>query len=112
MLRRFVFFATLLALPLAAADVSGSWVMEVHIGDITANPKFAFKQSGEALTGKYEGQLGSAEVKGTVKGNSIEFSFEAGGFKLTYKGAVDGATMKGKIDFDGQGEGDFQGKKI
>ncbi len=112
MLRRFVLLATLLALPLAAADVSGSWSVAVRFGDVTGNPKFTFKQNGEALTGKFEGQLGNADVKGTVKGNAIEFSFDAGGFKLTYKGTVDGATMKGKIDVEGQGEGDFQGKKI
>lgn len=85
MLRRFVPLATLLALPLAAAHVAGSWSVQVHIGDRTGHPKFAFKQNGEALSGKYEGQLGNADVKGTVKG---------------------------KIDFDGQGEGEVQGKKI
>ena len=36
-----------------------------------------FKQDGEKLTGHYSGQLGEADLTGTVKGQDIEFKFAA-----------------------------------
>ena len=38
-------------------------------------PTITFKQDGEKLTGKYAGQLGNADLTGTVKGNAIHFTF-------------------------------------
>jgi hypothetical protein len=111
MIRR-IALLSLLAASIHAADVTGSWTMEVHVADVTGTPKFKFEQKGEALTGTYSGQLGEAKVTGTVKGNTIEFKFEAGGFPLTYSGTIEGGrAMKGKIDVGGQAEGTFTGKK-
>jgi hypothetical protein len=96
----------------AAEDVSGDWDFTVDIGGQQGTPSFTFKQDGEKLTGKYKGQFGEAELKGTVKGTEIEFTFEIeGGGKVVYKGTIDKDTMKGKADYAGQAEGTWTAKK-
>ena len=92
-------------------DVNGTWDVEIEIGGQTGKPVFTFKQDGEKLSGKYKGQFGEADVTGTLKGNAIEFSFEAQGAKIVYKGTVDKDTMKGQADYAGQAMGDWKAKK-
>ena len=92
-------------------DVSGVWAVEIEIAGQTGTPEFTLKQDGEKISGKYKGQFGDADVTGKIKGKDIEFSFEAQGAKITYTGAVDGDTMKGKADYAGQATGDWKAKK-
>jgi len=74
-------------------------------------PVFTLKQEGEKITGKYKGQFGEADVTGKLKGNEIEFSFEAQGAKITYTGTVDKDTMKGKANYADQASGEWKAKK-
>lgn len=106
----------LLAIPAARAaddkvDISGTWAVEIEIAGQQGMPEFTLKQEGEKLTGKYKGQFGDADVTGTVKGKDVEFSFEAQGAKITYKGTVDKDTMKGSADYAGQATGEWKAKK-
>jgi len=98
------------------ADVSGKWLFQVQTGAGSGSPTMEFKQDGDKLTGHYSGQLGEADLKGTVKGNTIEFSFstETQGFHLesTYSGTIDEDTMKGNVAITGLGtEGTFTAKR-
>jgi len=111
---------TLLLLLLFAAaclaDVTGTWSVEVQTDMGTGTPVFTFKQDGEKLTGTYSGQLGEAKVAGTLKGDAIEFWFEAApaGEKLTvkYSGKLEGENrMKGTVDLGGLARGTFTGAK-
>jgi hypothetical protein len=92
-------------------NVTGTWVFQVETSAGSGSPTFTFKQDGETLTGKYSGQFGEADVKGTIKGNKIEFSFEAGGGVVVYTGTIEGGTMKGKVDLAGQAEGTWTAKR-
>jgi hypothetical protein len=95
-------------------DVTGSWSVTVETEAGSGNPSFTFKQEGEKLTGSYKGMLGEANLTGTVKGDKLEFSFKVSGQVegvVTYTGATDGKTMKGKVSLAGMGEGTFSGKK-
>ena len=99
-----------LCLPLVAADISGRWEFAVETDQGTGNPTFVFKQEGEKLTGTYSGLFGKADVAGTVKGDSVEFSFkvttENQTIILNYKGVIESPTrMKGKVDFSGLASG-------
>ena len=98
-----------------AADVTGTWIMAVETGAGSGTPTFVLVQKGEALTGSYKGQLGEAQVTGTVKGNdvTIEYKVDAQGQPLavTYTGKVDGNTMSGKVVLGTFGEGTFKGTK-
>lgn len=93
-------------------DVTGGWNVEVDIGGNTGTPLFILKQEGEKLTGTYQGQFGEAELKGTVKGDEIEFAFEIQGNKIAYTGTIKKDSMEGKADYAGQGSGTWKGKKI
>ncbi len=96
----------------ARADISGEWAFEVEIAGNTGTPTFTFEQDGEKLTGTYNGQFGEADLKGTVKGDKVEFSFELqAGATAVYKGKLDGETMKGDCDYAGQAEGTWTAKK-
>src|SRR5262249_21223455 len=86
---------TIAALMCAAAfahDISGKWTFNVETSAGSGTPTFVFKQAGEKLTGTYNGTFGTAELTGTVKGDAIEFSFEASvgdqKGKVTYKGKI------------------------
>jgi hypothetical protein len=92
-------------------DVTGVWNVEIEIGGQTGMPVFTLKQDGEKITGKYKGQFGDADVTGKLKGNEIEFSFEAQGAKITYTGTVDKDTMKGKANYADQASGEWKAKK-
>jgi hypothetical protein len=97
----------LLCLSLAfAADVTGTWQLKVETSQASGMPTLDLKQTGEQLTGTFHSQvLGDAKVTGTLKGAAIEFGFvgDAGGqqIKVTYKGTVDGASMKGTAVYEG-----------
>jgi hypothetical protein len=97
------------------ADVTGTWKMTVETQAGSGNPTVMLKQEGENLTGTYKGQLGEAPLKGTVKGNDIQFSFKVNAqgqdLDIEYSGTVDGNTMKGKVKLGSFGEGTFTGKK-
>jgi len=100
----------------AKVDVTGKWAFAVETGAGSGNPVMTFKQDGEKLTGHYSGQLGEADLTGTVKGQDIEFKFsvDAQGTTLNavYTGTVDGKdSMKGKVDLVGLGEGTFTAKR-
>ena len=101
---------------LAAADVSGKWVLNVQLSAGSGSPTFVFQQSGEKITGTYSGTLGEANVTGTLKGDDVEFQFtvkgDLGELTARYKGTVSGETMKGKADYGSAvGDGTFEGKR-
>lgn len=99
-----------------AHDVTGKWTFQVETDAGSGSPTFVFKQAGEKLTGTYTGLFGTAELTGTVKGDEIEFSFEAGTAdqkaKIVYKGKIESATkMNGSMEIPGMGSGTWTGAK-
>ena len=98
-----------------ATDVTGEWTFTVQTDQGGGTPTITFKQDGEKLTGKYAGQLGAADLTGTVKGNAIHFTFtiDAQGQQapVTYDGTVEKTTMKGKLDIGGMVTGTFTATK-
>jgi hypothetical protein len=103
----------LLAVPLFAVNLTGTWNAKVDLGDQQGSPTFVLKQDGEKLTGTYSGALGEAPIKGTIKGSDVTIDFEASGAQIHYAGKVDsaGTTMKGTVDYGGQASGTFTATK-
>jgi hypothetical protein len=99
----------------AQVNVTGKWVLDVQTDAGSGTPTVTLKQDGDKLTGHYSGQLGEADITGSIKGNAFTFSFggDAGGqqFKVVYTGTVEKDTMKGTLDLAGQATGTFTGKK-
>ena len=97
------------------ANVTGEWTFTVTTDQGSGTPSMTFKQDGEKLTGKYNGQFGTADLTGTVKGNAIEFTFtidvQGQQAPATYKGTVEKNTMKGSMDIGGMVSGTFTATK-
>ena len=116
-MKKLLLTGVLCALSALGADITGKWSFQVETDAGGGSPTFEFKQSGETVTGKYSGALGQADVKGTLKGGKIEFSFkvDVGGESgiVVYNGAVaaDGKSMKGALELAGLGKGTFTGTK-
>ena len=96
-------------------NVTGEWAFNVTTDQGGGTPTITFKQDGEKLTGKYAGQLGNADLTGTVKGNAIHFTFnidvQGQQAPVTYDGTVEKNTMKGKLDIGGMVNGTFTATK-
>ncbi len=104
------------AMPLAAADVTGKWNFSVDLDIGSGNPTFTFQQNGERLTGTYSGAAGTADIKGTVKGDRIEFEFSVlfngQTFKVRYSGTIESETqMKGTANYGDQARGTWAATK-
>ena len=116
MLRRALLLLLLGCAAALAHDISGKWTFNVETDAGSGSPNFVFKQDGEKLTGTYSGTFGTADLKGTVKGDAIEFAIEidVGGQKGTviYKGTIESAAkMKGDVELAGLGKGTWTGSK-
>ena len=96
-------------------NVTGDWAFTVQTDQGGGTPTLTFKQDGEKLTGKYNGQLGAADLTGTVKGNAIHFTFtidvQGQNAPVTYDGTVEKTEMKGTMNIGGMVNGTFTGKK-
>ena len=100
----------------AKFDLTGEWAFEVQTDQGSGSPVIVFKQTGEKLAGKYKGQLGEADLTGTVTGKTLKFSFnvdaQGTALAITYEGEIESNTsVKGKVDLGGMASGTFTGKK-
>ena len=100
----------------ADVDVTGKWNMTITTprGERTSVAEFV--QDGEALTVISEGRDGQkVESKGSVKGNDIEWSrtleTQRGTVTLTYKGQIEGDSMKGTVQFGSRGSGEWTAER-
>lgn len=114
-----VLFAIALLVPAhlgaQATNVTGEWAFNVQTDQGGGSPVITFKQEGEKITGNYAGQLGNADLTGTVKGTAIHFTFtldvQGQQAPVTYDGTVEKNTMKGKMDIGGMVSGTFTATK-
>jgi hypothetical protein len=111
-----VLAAATLAGQAAKVDVTGKWMFNVETAAGSGTPTITLKQDGDKLTGHYSGQLGEADLTGTVKGQEIAFKFsvDAQGNNLdcTYTGTIEGKdSLKGKVNIAGLADGTFTAKK-
>ena len=100
----------------AKVDVTGKWLFTVETGAGSGTPTMTFKQDGEKLTGKYNGQFGEADLTGTVKGQEIAFSFnvdaQGNAVSFKYSGTIESKdALKGKVEIPGLGDGTFTAKR-
>jgi hypothetical protein len=93
-------------------NVKGTWIMQVETDAGSGSPTFVLEHvDATNLKGTYTGLLGSADVKGTLKGNIIHLEFKISGETIEYDGTLNGDEMKGKVKLGSMAEGTFTGKK-
>jgi hypothetical protein len=98
------------------ADVTGKWTFNVETSAGAGTPNITLKQEGEKLTGHYSGQLGEADLTGSVKGQDFTFVFtvdlQGNELKCTYKGSAENKdSLKGTLNIAGLGDGTFTAKR-
>jgi hypothetical protein len=123
MTKKLLFVTTILlvvALGLWAADATGKWTFEQQGRNGSQTVTMDLKASGSTLTGTVTGGMGGrggggapapADISdGKVDGNTITFKvvrdFNGNQFVTSYKGVIDGDTMKLDVTRPGRGGGD------
>ncbi len=101
---------------LAMADMSGSWNLSVTTEAGSGNPSFDIAEDNGQLTGKYNGQLGQADITGSVEDGKFVITYTADGMgqaiEIKYSGELKGdGTIAGTLDLGGMGSGTFTGTK-
>lgn len=97
-------------------NVTGDWELTSTTPRGERTRPIHFEQEGEKIIVTMEG-MGGEEIKGegTIKGNEIEWtitrSTPRGEFTLTYKGTVEGDTMKGQVEMGEMGSMEWTAKK-
>ena len=99
---------------LAQGNIAGAWDLAINGPEGPLAATATLKQDGEKVTGTIESPAGSADLAGTMKGNTLAMAFTIqspnGPIDIKVTGEVDGPSMKGVIDF-GMGMADFTAKK-
>lgn len=98
------------------ANVAGSWQMTFQGRQGPVNQTLTIEQDGGKIKGTLKGQRGEAPLEGSIKGNDISFTVKRttprGEMVLQYKGTVDGDSMKGTFEAGGGNfNGDWTAKK-
>lgn len=107
----FIVAAATVALAADKVDMTGKWNLAVTTPKGTGNPVFMLTQTGDKLTGNYEGRFGKSPVTGSVNGKAFEIKFTMDKVPITYKGKIDGKKISGTVDFGDKDKGTFIGEK-
>ena len=108
----------LLALPVGAqTNIAGDWDVTIQSAQGSNNVQVTFKQDGSKVSGVFKSQMGELPFQdGTLEGNDLKFGFsipiQGQSLDVTMTGKVDGASIAGKAQFGGFGEGDWTAKRM
>lgn len=102
---------------LRAQGVAGDWDASYNSPGGPIAFKLALKADGEKLTGTVKRSAGDSPLTGTVKGDSVKFSYSIkygdNEVAVTIVAKVTGGNaMKGSVDFAGQVQEAFEAKKV
>jgi hypothetical protein len=97
--------------PAFAHDLDGKWAFAVTLDAGSGTANIELKVEGNAVTGKYTGQIGEADVTGTVDGDKVEISFEGQAGKVTYTGTLADGKITGTCQYGELGSGTFEATK-
>jgi hypothetical protein len=112
-----VVFSVVIGVPVAAADIAGSWKVDGSIAQFPVDLVCSFKQADKALTGTCKGtDIGELSITGESDGPKAtwqyDVNFQGQQFTIVYSATVDSATaMKGTITVMGMESGSFTAKK-
>ena len=109
--------AVAIAVPAAAADVSGKWKLTSKGPRGERVSEIALVQDGEKLTVTGKDREGNdLKSEGSVKGTDITWTTKIQGpmgeFVIVYKGKIDGKLMSGSSDFGQMGSGEWKAEKV
>jgi hypothetical protein len=105
------------AAAIALFDISGTWVVSVQTPDAqTMSSTLILEQKGDSVNGTLSSEIGQANVRGIVQGDTVRFSFglDMGGQALEVNAAAlltDKDNMQGQMDVTGMGPLPFSARR-
>lgn len=100
-----------------AAVASGTWTLNVDLGEGEMAATLTLQQEGERLSGSIQGALGSAQISNASVGAAGDIRFtvavNVGGqtSEATFKGTINGNQMRGTAQIVGRAPGSFTGTR-
>ena len=96
-------------------NVAGTWDASLTSPLGTRTVQLVLKQDGEKLSGVVKGPNAEIPVEGTASGKEIKLKYtvqyQGNDMLITLNGALDGATIKGRADYGGMADGEFNAKR-
>ena len=100
--------------PAQNADVTGTWSMMFQTAQGAIPAQMIIKKDGDRLVGSISSDMGQAELEAAVKEKAFTVGFamngSGGAFNVTLNGTLDGDAMKGTFDAGGT-TGEFTGTR-
>ena len=96
-----VLFSFMMAAGDTAADVTGTWTIQVTGDAGSASQTIILTQNGNKISGTFKGPRQSGKLEGAVAGNAIKFHVKTR-VPLDYTGTVDGDSMRGTMSGRGK----------
>ena len=97
------------------ADAAGTWDVTFTTPNGPMAVSLTLKKDGEKLTGSIAGPQGEVAVQGTQKDKAVVVNFSVqtpnGPFAIAMNGSQDGDAIIGTMDFGGQGQSEWSGKR-
>ena len=97
------------------ADAAGTWDLSLTTPNGPLSASMTLKKDGEKLTGSIAGPQGEVVLQGTQKEKAVSVNFSVqtpnGPFAITMTGSQDGDAISGMMDFNGQGQSEWSGKR-
>jgi imidazolonepropionase-like amidohydrolase len=103
--------------PGAGAQASGTWTLNVNLGEGDTVITLILQQEGEQLRGSIQGALGSGQISSASIGQGGDLSFTVpvniGGLttEATFTGTINGNEMRGTVQVVGRAPGSFNGTR-
>jgi len=101
--------------PAPAQSIAGEWDAGMNTPGGPRNFKIVFQVKGDSLTGTVKRQAGDVPLVGTIKGDTVSFSYgiayNDNTLTLSVRAIVTGDTMKGTVDFGGAASDEFWAKR-
>lgn len=98
------------------ADLSGTWSVAVDAQGQSVTSSLTVEQKGDSISGVLSSELGEAQVRGAVKGDTVNFVFglDMGGQALDIAATallIDADNMTGSMDVSGMGNMPFSARR-
>lgn len=101
----------------AGVNASGTWTLNINLGEGDVTSTLTIEQQGGRLTGSVQGALGSSEIANASAGAGGEIRFTVpltiGGetTEATFTGTISGNEMRGTVQVVGRQPGSFTGTR-
>lgn len=97
-------------------SIAGEWNVSYNTPGGARAFRVVFIVDGQKLTGTVKRDAGDSPLAGTIKGDSVSFSYSImygdNTLQLTVNAKVAADAMKGSVDFAGQAQEAFEARKI